>query len=33
MQTFQVRVQDDSQKKRILDDIITKLKERELWVG
>ena len=33
MQTFQVRVQDDSQKKRILDDIITKLKERELWSG
>ena len=33
MQTFQVRIQDDSQKKRILDDIINKLKERDLWAG
>lgn len=31
MQTFQVRVQDDSQKNRILDGIITNLKERDLW--
>ena len=33
MQTFQVRVQDDTQKKRIFDDIISKLKEKEIWAG
>ena len=33
MQTFQVRVQDDSRKNRILNDIITKLKENDLWAG
>ena len=33
MQTFQVRVQADTQKKRIFDDIISKLKEKEIWAG
>ena len=33
MQTFQVRVQDDSQRNRILNDIMTTLKERDLWAG
>ncbi len=33
MQAFQVYVQDDAQKKSILEDIIAMLKERKLWAG
>lgn len=33
MQAFQVRVQDDSQKRRVLEDIRTRMTEQNLWAG
>ena len=33
MQSFQVRIQSDSEKKRILDEIISVLKKVDRWAG